>query len=952
MKDTVTLPLFPTSTLFEAKIPKLRPYQERGIQRLRDRVREGKKRILLVAPTGAGKTTVIAAIIRTSSVPVLFVAHRMELIDQCVKELAAVGITNVGVIRGNDNRVNPNASIQIASIQTLSRRDKPEAGIVFVDECFPAGTLVSGRPIEAIRIGDLVDSFDPKTGFRCVRPVVRVFRKEPSSLVRLTINGETLVCTPNHRIWTSNGWVEAKDSLGQNVAVLPIDLRFLQQRDQEETSTLEHPDALRSVSTEVKKRQSKKSSRDLQTMLEADCPSRKELMARAIRSILLRRSSEELSTCNHNTIDVRHLWERNRKASQTQQYSVVLRELLSTEKREEKKIHHSSVCHLQHSGKRENSEDPYRKSLLFGAAQKRISETNAFEETIGVQPSACIRENASTKSDAKSRCALEDGAHASLYRTSSSMGRRQRTRVNGTTTTNDQCTWAWMDPGASDRDEERKRSTQLHLHRSSKRVFKASDRSGREIAWASENKRSRCPQGVISSWVKVDSVEVLESGSDGKFGGLCPEGIVYNLEVEGTHTYFANGIAVSNCHRAVSDSYLALLEHYKQSIILGFTASPTRYDGRPLGNLFECLDVIATYEGLIKDKFIIPPLCYGGPVELDLSSIKTVGGDYDDGPLGELMRDVSLVGQLLEHWRRLANMYPRENGSVGLVEGPLRRTFIFAVGIQHSIDICTRFEADGVRIAHLDGTTPETERKRIINALGCGELDAVTNVGVLLEGVDIPSAKCVVHARPTQSIVLWRQSAGRIFRPWHPGCRPSCREHPSLQPLLLDHAGNIARHGFPHEDLHWELTTRARSLEKKVATRICPKCYAYLPAYKRVCPYCDHEAPPPKPAELPKESEEQLRQLSGSPEEMRRMYFQMMAQVARAKGYKPGFVGARYKSRYGVWPPWDWSESLKSSFASDPDWQFNLQANQERKRKFELAKMAKELAKIENPDDW
>jgi superfamily II DNA or RNA helicase len=410
-------------------------------------------------------------------------------------------------------------------------------------------------------------------------------------------------------------------------------------------------------------------------------------------------------------------------------------------------------------------------------------------------------------------------------------------------------------------------------------------------------------------------------------------------------------VLVDEAHIAVSDSYLALFEYYKQAIIIGFTATPTRTDGRPLGNVFECLEVVCTYEELIKAKFIVEPLCYSGPAELDLSQIRIVAGDYDEAQLGDMMRSVSLVGSLLEHWQRLANLYPREGGHPGLIEGPYRRTFIFAVSIQHSLDICARFAGAGVRIAHLDGTTSETERKRIVKALGTGDLQAVTNVGVLLKGVDIPSAKCVAHARPTQSIVLWRQSAGRILRPWHPNCRRGCMAHPSVVPMLIDHAQNIQRHGFPHEDLHWELTARARPFESKPATRICKECYAYLPAYKRICPYCGADSPPPPPADLPKESEAQLLQLAGSPEEMRRMYFNMIVQVARARGYKPGFASARYKSRYGHWPPWEWSEMVKSSFASDPVWQANFEAHASKKKQRELEKMAKELAKIEEPDD-
>jgi DNA repair protein RadD len=411
-------------------------------------------------------------------------------------------------------------------------------------------------------------------------------------------------------------------------------------------------------------------------------------------------------------------------------------------------------------------------------------------------------------------------------------------------------------------------------------------------------------------------------------------------------------VLIDEAHLSASESYAThVFEHYEQSIIIGFTATPTRLDGRPLGNLYECMEIVATYQELIKGGFIAEPLCYGGSAELDLSTIKMIGGDYDEHALGDVMRDVSLVGQLVDHWQKLANKYTRPGGFLGLTEGPYRRTFVFAVNIQHSLDICERFSSAGVRIAHLDGTTPDTERRRILKAISVGELDAITNVGVLLKGVDIPSIKCVVHARPTQSIVLWRQSCGRPLRPWHPGCHPGCREHPSIQPIILDHANNIPRHGFPHEDLFWELTAKARPAEKKTPTRICQGCFAYLPAHKRTCPYCGAEAPPPEVSELPKESEEQLRQLVSSPEEMRRMYFNMIVQVARAKGYKPGFAGARYKSRYGAWPPWEWSEMVKASFASDPEWQANFSVNQKRKEKALIAKQAKELAKIEEPDD-
>lgn len=76
------------------------------------------------------------------------------------------------------------------------------------------------------------------------------------------------------------------------------------------------------------------------------------------------------------------------------------------------------------------------------------------------------------------------------------------------------------------------------------------DRSRRGVASCDQGKDSRRAQGRLASWARVDRVEVLEPGRDGTFGGVCPDGLVFNLEVEETNTYVANGFVVHNCHKA------------------------------------------------------------------------------------------------------------------------------------------------------------------------------------------------------------------------------------------------------------------------------------------------------------------------------------------------------------------------------------------------------------------
>jgi len=62
------------------------------------------------------------------------------------------------------------------------------------------------------------------------------------------------------------------------------------------------------------------------------------------------------------------------------------------------------------------------------------------------------------------------------------------------------------------------------------------------------------PQNGDLEFSRVDRVEVLEQGSGSGFGEVCPDGYVYNFEVEGNNNYFANGVLVHNCHEFKSKS--------------------------------------------------------------------------------------------------------------------------------------------------------------------------------------------------------------------------------------------------------------------------------------------------------------------------------------------------------------------------------------------------------------
>lgn len=113
----------------------LRPYQNQALDGVRNELRAGKKRVLVVAPTGSGKTVIASKIIDCAvakSSRVLFVAHRREIIYQTSKKLTDIGVEHGLILSGH--RPSLMAPVHVASIQTLIRREVPNAQIVIFDE--------------------------------------------------------------------------------------------------------------------------------------------------------------------------------------------------------------------------------------------------------------------------------------------------------------------------------------------------------------------------------------------------------------------------------------------------------------------------------------------------------------------------------------------------------------------------------------------------------------------------------------------------------------------------------------------------------------------------------------------------------------------------------------------------------------------------------------------------
>lgn len=133
---------------------KLRPYQTELKNRIYNAIKEGKKEVLAVLPTGGGKTFTMGSIALDclqKQRGVLILVHRDNLVSQTVSSLSIIGVKKVGVIKSGWPSPSHRDRIIVASLQSLTRRDYPNLGpkvCLIVDE---AHTLAFYESLGQIR---------------------------------------------------------------------------------------------------------------------------------------------------------------------------------------------------------------------------------------------------------------------------------------------------------------------------------------------------------------------------------------------------------------------------------------------------------------------------------------------------------------------------------------------------------------------------------------------------------------------------------------------------------------------------------------------------------------------------------------------------------------------------------------------------------------------------------
>jgi superfamily II DNA or RNA helicase len=331
-------------------------------------------------------------------------------------------------------------------------------------------------------------------------------------------------------------------------------------------------------------------------------------------------------------------------------------------------------------------------------------------------------------------------------------------------------------------------------------------------------------------------------------------------------------IILDECHHAPSATYMRALAAYPRAKVVGVTATPCRMDGKGLADLFDELVLGPSVAELTEGGHLAPADVYA-PSVIDTKGVTVERGDFVKSELSEAVDRPTITGDAIQHYRRYADGLP---------------AIAFCVSVAHAEHVAAQFRAAGYQALRVDGKSPKDFRRGAIAALARGELDVLTSCEIISEGVDVPVVGCGIMLRPTKSLGLALQQMGRILRP-HPG---------KGRAIILDHAGNVHRHGLPDQPREWSLEEgaahRERAAEQAMALRQCAACFhVHRPA--PVCPRCGYVYPA-EAREVPHVEGELVRverdhaAVAKKREVSLARSLEALQAIERARGYRPGWA--------------------------------------------------------------
>jgi superfamily II DNA or RNA helicase len=304
-------------------------------------------------------------------------------------------------------------------------------------------------------------------------------------------------------------------------------------------------------------------------------------------------------------------------------------------------------------------------------------------------------------------------------------------------------------------------------------------------------------------------------------------------------------------HHILANTWRKIISHFSGAKILGVTATPWRMNGEGLGAIFDCMVLGPTAEELMQSGRLAKPVYYAPPEAVELDDIRIVSGDFDKGEISARMDKPHVTGDAIKHYKNIC---------------PDVQAVAFCATVKHAENVAKDFRESGIPAESIDGG--DAQRQQKIRDFADGKIKVLTSCELISEGFDLPAVGVAIMLRPTASLAVWVQQAGRALRA-APGKEKA---------IILDHVGNSLRHGFIECINEWSLdgidVKKRKAAELMPKFRRCKNCFIVFPISKKVCPSCGGE---------PALSRKEIKKIEGELREMEARKIQISQIMERRK---------------------------------------------------------------------
>lgn len=284
---------------------------------------------------------------------------------------------------------------------------------------------------------------------------------------------------------------------------------------------------------------------------------------------------------------------------------------------------------------------------------------------------------------------------------------------------------------------------------------------------------------------------------------------------------------VDEAHRIKGKTYMKLLESFDASYKLFFTGTPTRLDGKGFEDVADDI-ILGKSVKWLQDNGNISKFRYFSNNLIDTSKLKKSMGEYTNGSIDDAL-DNKIHGDVIKHYQKLA-------------DGMQAIVYVHSIAMAHQV--ATEFKNHGYTAEAVNGKTSPKIRDATVDKFRSKELQILVNVNLFTEGIDLPDVDVCIMLRPTASLALYLQFAMRPLNP---------REGKTA--ILIDHVGNVHKHGLPNADRDWSLAGKSKNSKKQeneISITECPECFSAFDPSEcekiktedgytvKKCPYCDH----------------------------------------------------------------------------------------------------------------